>query len=479
MKNLLKQKVTTMNSYLALLRDVIENGERHEDRTGVGTRSVFGRQFRHDMRTGFPLLTTKKVALRWVFEELRWFLSGSTNVADLHAVGVTIWDEWLRPYNSPRELVVVDRREATLPADYYGDFKAGEITSGTEVDKKLGKSWRKMMERCYDKSSHNFSMYGAKGCTVHPSWHNAAVFIEDVKNLPHWAYKLADWNTFELDSDYYGANQYGPKTCVWLSSEENNKYTDACKVIKATDGDGQEFVYFTFQDACRGTGITAGSLGRRLANGKPKTSKQGNKKFISWEFEVIESGDKLIRKKLIRTGELGSVYGKQWRDFCGVDQIGELLETIERNPNSRRMMVSAWNPSEVHDQALPPCHAHFQLRCHFDGTMSLHMYMRSCDIFLGLPFNIASYAMLLEMLCFVTGYTARDLVISFGDLHLYNNHVDQANIQLERKPYALPSIRIDAEVKSTMLDTLLGITWNDVIVAGYKSHPKIEAPVAV
>ena len=111
--------------------------------------------------------------------------------------------------------------------------------------------------------------------------------------------------------------------------------------------------------------------------------------------------------------------------------------------------------------------------------MSLSLYARSIDIFLGLPFNIASYAMLLEMLCFTTGYTARDLIISFGDLHLYNNHVDQANIQLERNPYELPVVRFDAEVKSTMLDTLLGITWNDVIVAGYKSHPKIEAPVAV
>lgn len=287
-----------MHSYLLLLRDVLENGEAHEDRTGVGTQSVFGRQWRHDMRTGFPLLTTKKIPLRWVFEELRWFLSGSTDEKELSKSGVDIWKEW-------------------------------------------------------------------------------------------------------------------------ATAEQCAKFA------------------------------------------RP-------------------------------AGELGPIYGSLWRGFGswdtwndrsipgnGVDQIKTLLYDIEKTPGSRRLIVSGWNPETCMRVALPPCHTLWQVKCHGEKEMSLHLYARSIDIFLGLPFNIASYAMLLKMLCFVTNRVARELVISFGDLHLYRNHIEQAKMQLIRDPYLLPEVSICTENKETALETLLSITWQDISVIDYKSHPKIEAPVAV
>lgn len=293
-----------MKSYLELLEDVMNNGESHDDRTGVGTRSVFGRQWRHDMRDGFPLLTTKKVPLRWVFEELKWFLSGSTNVKDLQAAGVDIWDEW-----------------------------------ATE-------------EQCA-------------------------------------------------------------------------------------------------------------------------------------KFGRID-------------GNLGPIYGELWRDFgaceplditrqpgCGFkgcDQIKKLLDDIHGSPNSRRLIVTGWHPHLSTRVALPPCHTLWQVKCHDETTeMSLHLYARSIDIFLGLPFNIASYGMLLEMLCIVTGYTARDLIISFGDLHLYNNHVDQAKEQLSREPHRLPMLLHSTNWQrgNSPLENLLAMQWSDFSLVDYTHHPKISAEVAV
>lgn len=272
-----------MKSYHDLLIDVIANGEAHSDRTGVGATSVFGRQWSHDMRTGFPLLTTKTVPLRHVFEELRWFLSGSTDRNDLQKMGVKIWDEWISP------------------------------------------------------------------CPMFP-------------------------------------------------------------------------------------------------------------------------------------GDMGPIYGAQWRDFGGVDQIANLINDIENNPNSRRIMVNAWNPIDVPAMALPPCHYGFQVKCHGVDEMSLHMTMRSADIFLGVPFNIASYALLLEMLCYVTRRSPRDLIVSFGDLHLYDNHFEQARTLLSREPFDLPTLQIDeihVPENTSTLQRLLNLTWENIVLLGYKHHPKIKAPVAV
>jgi thymidylate synthase len=264
-----------MQQYLELMRHVLENGVRKEDRTGTGTLSVFGYQSRYDLSQGFPLVTTKKLHLRSIIHELIWFLRGDTNIRYLHENSVTIWDEW------------------------------------------------------------------------------------------------ADAN-----------------------------------------------------------------------------------------------------------GELGPVYGHQWRSWPApdgrkIDQITQVVEQIRNTPDSRRIIVSAWNVADVDRMALPPCHAFFQFYV-ADGRLSCQLYQRSADIFLGVPFNIASYALLVMMMAQVTGLAPGDFVHTLGDAHLYANHLDQARTQLEREPRPLPVMQLNP-ARTNIFD----FVYEDFTLAGYDPHPHIKAPVAV
>ncbi len=280
-----------MKAYLDLLREVYEHGGQRGDRTGVGTWSLFGRQYRVDLSEGFPLLTTKKVHLKSIIHELLWFLSGSTDVADLQKRGVRIWDEW------------------------------------------------------------------------------------------------------------------------------------------ATEAQTARF-------------------GRAA-------------------------------------GDLGPVYGHQWRRFGatlkadgsyendGVDQIRRLIDGIRNNPNSRRHIVTGWNPQEADQVALPPCHTLFQFYVH-EGRLSAQLYQRSGDIFLGVPFNLASYALLTHMVAQVCAVEVGDFVHTFGDVHLYENHREQAALQLSRAPRPLPTLRIEPSVKD-----IFAFEYEHFTVEGYDPHPRIKAPVAV
>lgn len=261
--------------YLDLMRQVLDHGVERGDRTGVGTRSIFGHQMRFDLARGFPLLTTKKLHTRSIFHELLWFLAGDTNIAYLKENGVSIWDEW---------------------ADEKGD--------------------------------------------------------------------------------------------------------------------------------------------------------------------------------------LGPVYGYQWRSWPDprgghVDQIATLLEQLRTSPQSRRLIVSAWNPALVDEMALPPCHCLFQFYV-AEGRLSCQLYQRSADVFLGVPFNIASYALLTHMMAQATGLQPGDYVHCFGDAHLYLNHLEQARLQLTREPRPLPRLRLNPAVQS-----LFAFTFDDIVVEGYEPHPAIRAPVAV
>ena len=172
-------------------------------------------------------------------------------------------------------------------------------------------------------------------------------------------------------------------------------------------------------------------------------------------------------------GDLGPVYGRQWRDFGGVDQIETLLDMIRRSPDSRRLIVSAWNPPDVPQMALPPCHTMWQVRI-LGGKLHLQLYQRSADMFLGVPFNIASYALLLVMLAHVTGYEPGDFIHSIGDAHIYSNHMEQVATQLARDPRPLPTLRITRPVTS-----LFDFRYEDFEITGYDPHPAIKAPVAV
>jgi thymidylate synthase len=177
-------------------------------------------------------------------------------------------------------------------------------------------------------------------------------------------------------------------------------------------------------------------------------------------------------------GDLGPVYGKQWRswacpDGSTVDQIAQVVEMIRKSPDSRRLIVSAWNPADIESMALPPCHCLFQFYV-AEGRLSCQLYQRSADVFLGVPFNIASYALLTHMVAQVTGLRAGDFVHTFGDAHLYSNHVEQAELQLSRQPLPLPRLELNPDVKD-----IFAFTMDDIRVVDYRSHPHIAAPVAV
>jgi thymidylate synthase len=177
-------------------------------------------------------------------------------------------------------------------------------------------------------------------------------------------------------------------------------------------------------------------------------------------------------------GDLGPVYGKQWRSWCGsngnvIDQIQNVIHQLKTNPDSRRMIVTAWNPADIDLMALPPCHCLFQFYV-INGTLSCQLYQRSADIFLGVPFNIASYALLTFMIAQVTDFKVGEFIHSFGDLHLYDNHIEQAQLQLERHPLGLPYLELNGDIKN-----IFNFCYADIILRDYQSHDTIKAPVAV
>ena len=227
-----------------------------------------------------------------------------------------------------------------------------------------------------------------------------------------------------------------------------------------------------------------------LAEGFPMvTTKKLHLKSIIYELLWFLNGDtniKYLNENGVRiwdewadkNGDLGPVYGKQWRSWEGangvvIDQISELIEQIKKTPDSRRLIVSAWNVGDLSKMALMPCHNMFQFYV-ADGKLSCQLYQRSADVFLGMPFNIASYALLTMMIASVCGLEYGDFVHSFGDVHLYNNHVEQANLQLSRKPFPLPTMKINKEVKD-----IFSFQFSDFTLEHYEAHPSIKAPVAV
>ena len=227
-----------------------------------------------------------------------------------------------------------------------------------------------------------------------------------------------------------------------------------------------------------------------LAEGFPMvTTKKLHLKSIIYELLWFLNGDtniKYLNENGVRiwdewadkNGDLGPVYGKQWRSWEGangvvIDQISELIEQIKKTPDSRRLIVSAWNVGDLSKMALMPCHNMFQFYV-ADGKLSCQLYQRSADVFLGVPFNIASYALLTMMIASVCDLEYGDFVHSFGDVHLYNNHVEQANLQLSRKPFPLPTMKINKEVKD-----IFSFQFSDFTLENYEAHPSIKAPVAV
>lgn len=312
--------------YLQMCRDVLEQGTQKGDRTGTGTRSLFGYQLRFDLTKGFPLLTTKRVPFRLIASELLWFIKGDTNIRYLLEHNNNIWDEW--------------------------------------------------------------------------------------------AFKK------------------------WVTSSEY-------------------------------TGPDMTDFGRRSLVDEAFKA-QYDEQMASYQQRVLTDDD-FARKY----GDLGNVYGKQWRNWTTstgetIDQLQVAIDQIKHNPNSRRIIVSAWNPEDLEEDraALPPCHAFFQFHV-ADGKLSCQLYQRSADTFLGVPFNIASYALLTHLVAHECGLAVGDFVHSFGDVHIYNNHMAQIEEQLSRTPRDLPTLRITADA------TIFDMTLDDLVIEGYDPHPSIKAPVAV
>ena len=325
--------------YFDLCKRILNEGVYRPDRTGTGTYSVFGHQMRFDLSESFPLLTTKNVPLRLVAEELFWFLKGDTNIRELVAKNVHIWDDWpFKKYRESEEFQPITREEF----------------DGMLQDETFKEAWE----------SKGYENY--------------------------------------------------------LESED---YT---------------------------------------------------------RFEMARFCDRIVEDEAfaLRHGDLGPVYGKQWRSWQGADgetfdQIVNVIEQIKTNPESRRLIVSAWKVDEVDGMALPPCHCLFQFYV-ADGRLSCQLYQRSADVFLGVPFNIASYALLTLMIAQVTGLEPGEFVHSFGDAHLYSNHIEQVNTQVSREPYPFPKVILNPEVKD-----IFDFTWEDVTLVDYQKHPALKGKVAV
>lgn len=225
-----------------------------------------------------------------------------------------------------------------------------------------------------------------------------------------------------------------------------------------------------------------------LSNGFPLlTTKKVHLRSIIFELIWFLRGDtnvKFLQSNGVtiwdewadESGELGPVYGRQWRAFgrAGVDQLAKLVDDIKRKPDSRRLIVTAWNPEELEDMALPPCHCFFQCYVSRGTHLHLKMYQRSCDTFLGLPFNVASYALLLHVLANCTGLLPGVLTITLGDTHIYSNHFKQVETQLARVPFALPKLTIGRKLSAPW-----DLMYEDITVEGYQHHPAIAAPIAV
>ena len=305
--------------YLNLCKTILENGITKDDRTGVGTKSIFGYQMKFDLNKGFPLLTTKKINFNLVWSELLWFIKGDTNIKFLLENKNNIWNEW---------------------------------------------AFKKWIE------SENYTG-------------------PDMTNFGHRALK---------DKDF---------------AEEYKKQMNIFK-------------------------------------------------------ENILNDDNFSKK----FGDLGNVYGKQWRNFNGIDQLKNVIEQIKINPSSRRLIVSAWNPSEVDTMALPPCHTMFQFYVS-DGKLSCQLYQRSADVFLGIPFNIASYSLLTILIAKECGLEVGEFVHTLGDAHIYVNHFEQVKEQMSRDAFKLPSLRLNE------FDSIFNLEISDVELIDYESHPFIKAPIAV
>lgn len=495
--------------YLAILRELVNEGVPKGDRTKTGMRELFGSpQMVFDLNTGrFPLLTTKKMFLKGIIHELLWFLKGDTNIKYLQDHGVHIWDAWSGPRGNLGpvygaqwrrwEHISWEPARHFVPPEFSTTFGkvagVGVEGGGRKANPELYSTWAGMLYRCYDEKRPEYAYYGAQGVHVHERWHNFCNFVEDAVKLEGWLLKKTFWDKYSLDKDRKNSNRYGPDTCVWASVEEQRINTSRAQAVRCLTPEGDSHITMNLAGFCQDMGLDRSTVTKVL-----KHSRGSHK---GWHFEVVTPQNQELAPR-VRL----------------VDQIAELISLIQHKPESRRQVVSAWNPVEVPLQALPPCHtlwqtavsplsferrvvwakslgftepqARYANREEKDRTLTalldhegypthelhLKLYQRSADWFLGVPFNIASYALLTMMIAKVCGLAPGKFIHTFGSAHLYENHIEQAKTQLARTPFEAPRMKIRGEGSSLEID---GFKFEDFELLDYEHHPKISAPIAV
>ncbi len=448
------------NGYLNLLQELVnesETGQLVQDRTGVGTYNLFRRSLRFDISKEFPLLTTKKMSIKSILGELLWILSGCNNSKNLEEkYNCTIWREWgdmngnlgamyghqwrnfggsLANLPQPKPKL----HESVIPNTLEVAYCDLTITKEDEVTKKVYNTWKGMLARCYSTTKDKYNYYGGKGVYISNEWLIFSKFLEDIKKLPNWDLKLKNWDLYQLDKDTLGNGfKYSVETCTWLTKEENIK-AKYCKRHFLVNEKGVEAIVDNPIDFYVKHNISQGNFCSML---------RGDRKMAGG-WSLVKTVDKNE----------------------GFDQIKWLINEIKTNPTSRRLYVTSANPNDRYDQALDCCHNYFQVVIK-NGKLNLYFQMRSTDVFLGLPYNIASYALLAHMLALETGYDVGELAYSGVDVHLYSNHIEQAKEQLKREPKGFPTLIVN---KKPFFDYNL----DDFKVIGYESHPTIKADVAI
>jgi thymidylate synthase len=314
----------------------------------------------------------------------------------------------------------------------------------------LYQTWQAMLARCYDEKHIGYDKYGEKGIFVDSRWLIFSNFVEDAKKLPNWLLKFEYKDEYSLDKDYYGSNCYSPETCLWLSKLEQSLNTEKTRLVQATAPNGDVFVRMGLKTLCKEFGFTNPSV-YQVLNGKTKTHK-------GWKFEWLNH----IKNPRIRV----------------FDQVKQVIAQIKHEPDSRRILINAWNVAELEKMALVPCHllTQFSVR---NGKLYCQLYQRSADAFLGVPFNISSYALLTQMIAHVCDLEVGEFIHTFGDLHIYSNHLEQVEELLKREPLELPKLEFVNAENLKGFDGLLNFKYENLNLIGYQSHGKIAAPVAV
>lgn len=442
-----------MKPYLDLMQDILDNGYQKGDRTGTGTLSVFGRQLHFDLSEGFPLLTTKKLHIRSIIYELLWFLNGDTNIQYLTDNNVHIWSSWAneqgelgpiygnrwRSWGQPKSIIAPKPKlRSGLKATYLG------VANGSNKEgHPLKKTWEGMIARCYDQNNIGYHLYGGKGVHVVDDWLEFEKFASDAKQLPS---SCPNGEKLVLDKDGIGNGfVYGPDTCQWVTPRENSLLKwDKSVVLKNQQGD--EFLVSNPTQFCIDQHLPedANKNLSDLWTGRKNAKER-------YGFSLVSCNPR-----------------KQ-----SIDQISQVINDIKTNPDSRRLIVSSWDVSWVNYMALPPCHLLFQFYV-ADGKLSCQLYQRSADTLIGLPFNIASYALLTHLVAQQCDLAVGEFVWTGGDVHLYLNHLEQARLQLTRKPYPLPQLKIKRKA-----DSIFTYQFEDFEILDYQAHPHIKAAVAV